>query len=214
MCSHTCLRGQACHPLTQTRWEIGLGAFLSQAFSIIGRGWWIGEMGCSITAYLRSPAAWYMWVVLSHWCLGPPHPQRLWTQRSQTFQPPYLLFQSSILIRIHFPHKTIWTQLVWHFKNSLSPSQSLILFFPLLLSPVNPSKWNTHYSSSVQITEFWESTMKLLTPLGFYCYYTIIQLWLLPNRFIHSTSQPVTTKLSPIHYLSTRVRHCTPVKKT
>lgn len=130
------------------------------------------------------------------------------------FSHPYLLFQSSILIRIHFPHKTIWTQLVWHFKNSLSPSQSLILFFPLLLSPVNPSKWNIHYSSSVQITEFWESTMKLLTPLGFYCYYTIIQLWLLPNKFIHSTSQPVTTKLSPIHYLSTRVRHCTPVKKT
>lgn len=213
MCSHTCLRGQACHPLTQTRWEIGLGAFLSQAFSIIGRGWWIGEIGCSITAYLRSPAAWYMWVVLSHWCLGPPHPQRLWTQWSQTFQPPLLT------LPILHPHQDSFSS-----QNNLDPtgltfqkfplSLPISLFFPLLLSPVNPSKWNTHYSSSVQITEFWESTMKLLTPLGFYCYYTIIQLWLLPNKFIHSTSQPVTTKLSPIHYLSTRVRHCTPVKKT
>lgn len=111
MCSHTCLRGQACHPLTQTRWEIGLGAFLSQAFSIIGRGWWIGEMGCSITAYLRSPAAWYMWVVLSHWCLGPLHPQRLWTQRSQTFQPPLLT------LPILHPHQDSFSS-----QNNLDPT--------------------------------------------------------------------------------------------
>lgn len=131
MCSHTCLRGQACHPLTQTRWEIGLGAFLSQAFSIIGRGWWIGEMGCSITAYLRSPAAWYMWGVLSHWCLGPPHPQRLWTQRSQTFQPPLLT------LPILHPHQDSFSS-----QNNLDPTGLTFQKFPLSL-PISHSLFSS-----------------------------------------------------------------------
>lgn len=68
ICRLSCpIRGQACHPFFQTRWEIGLGDFLSQAFSIRGRGWCmrIREQRLSHRSAAGSPAVGALLAVLS-----------------------------------------------------------------------------------------------------------------------------------------------------
>lgn len=84
-----------------------------------------------------------------------PHSQRLWTQAFQPLSLPILR-----------PHQDTFSltnldQTGQTFRKFLVHPTSLIL--SLLLSPANTSQGNTHYSLSIQITEIWGNTMRLLT---------------------------------------------------
>lgn len=170
---------------------------------------WLGFWTLTFPISVRLPsvpsnptlaAVWNYLAVASKIQMPGPHSQRLWTQ---AFQP--------LILPALRPHQDTFSPNQsgpnWSNKFFVYPT-SLIL--SLLLSPANTSQGNTHYSLSIQITEIWGNTMKLLTfrrastaaPPFFY---SILMTSHQIHSFILQVSQPITTKLNPMHYLSARL---------
>lgn len=149
-----------------------------------------------------------------------PQAQILWTHDLKHSR--HLFSQSSTPIRIHFPPNQFGPKLVgrkklFFFKNYFYiPFILFSRFFVCFFFSFTPSQGTIIYLSrllrfgKVQWSYWLSAERSLLLHIYF-------QFALPPTKFIHhSASQLVTTKLSSMHYLSTRVhqwRRHSPYKK-